>query len=368
MNLFRSIVTAAALAGLALGAAACDKPKAQPPKEVIRPVVTVTVQAPAATRERSFSGVAKAVVETRLSFRVSGEITKLPAKIGVRVKPGDLIAQLDPTDYQLKEKQLLAELRQVRAKLKQADSNYDRVRELYEVGSSTKSDLDAAQANYESGLAASESIQRNLDLARKQLEYCTLTAPMAGSIATVPVEVHQTVQAGEVVAALSSDRQIEVELGVPEKIVGLLKPGDLARVAFDSLPGESLDAKVAEVGVQTGASSAYPVKLRLAKSDTRVRPGMVCEATFELPPAPGQSLITVPPVAVVGDPGGKRTLWVYDPEAKVVRKRQVEVGDLTSRGLTIKSGLTPGEIVVTRGVHSLEDGQKVRLMNGQAGN
>lgn len=355
-----------ALWGLALllvAAPAC-KPRSQekPLPPVVRPVVVVKLQAPATRRELSFSGVARAAVETRLSFRVGGTIDSLRAKVGMRVKAGEVIARLDPTDYRLKVKQLMAELARVQAGLKAAKSDYRRVRELYEVGSSSAGDLDRARAAYESKLAAYEATQRHLELARRQLEYCVLRAPMAGSIAAVPVEVHQSVAPGTPVAVLTSDQQLEVEIGVPEGVIGRLKVGELAQVTFDALPGVRFQAVVSEVGVETGRSTAYPVKLRLLKQDPRVRSGMVGEVSFFLPPRPGDRFILVPPVALAGSAGGERFVWVVDPKTSTVHKREVTTGDFTSRGLQIKSGLKPGELVVIRGVHRLQEGQKVRVI------
>lgn len=345
---------------LTLGAGcAPDKPEL-PKAKVVRPVVVVKVQEPAGGLARSFSGVAKAAIETRLAFRVGGTIVELPAKIGRRVKKGDLIARLDPTDYRLRVEQLVAELARVETTLKRAASEYERVRGLYEVGSATASDLDRARAGYDGARAAREFTRRQLDLARKQLDYTVLRAPMAGAISAVPVEVHQVVAAGQTVAVLAAEGGLEVEIGVPENLIGLFRPGQEGRVSFDALPGETFAAVVSEVGVATGASSTYPVRLRLRTSDRRIRPGMVCEADFDFPRPAGRRVVMVPPEAVVGASEGRRYVWVFDPKDRRVHRRQVRVGRLTSEGLSITAGLKPGEQVVVRGVHRLQEGLEVR--------
>ncbi len=273
-------------------------------------------------------------------------------KLGLALDPLDLAGEVSVVDISIPPR--------VAAGLKAAANDYARVRSLYEVGNATASDLDSARANHESRQAQHEAVARDLELAKKQLDYTVLTAPLAGAIAQVPVEVHQTVAAGAVIATLSTDQRLEVETGVPETFVGLLKRDEPAEVAFDAWPGFKFPARVTEVGVQVGASTTYPVKLALSSADSRVRPGMVGEVTFSLASPSARTYPAAPPEAVFGAPDGRRLAWVYDPADQTVHARELAIGELTSRGLEIKSGLKPGELVVTRGIHHLAEGQKAR--------
>lgn len=115
-----------------------------------RPVITYQVQAPQATRSRVFTGVAKAGIETQLSFRVSGEIEKLPVKVGMRVRRGGLIARLDDNDFRLQAKEAQAGLAQSVASLNKARADYERARYLYEAGNVSKESLDNARAGFKS--------------------------------------------------------------------------------------------------------------------------------------------------------------------------------------------------------------------------
>jgi RND family efflux transporter MFP subunit len=337
--------------------------KPQKPPEVIRPVVTIKAPGRGAFRERIFSGTANAAVETLLSFRVSGEIKELPVKKGMKVKVGALIARLDPTDYELQVKQNEAELAQAEAALEQAQAEYERTRQLYEARNASKSDLDSQQAYYKSSLAARDAAMKGLEMALQQLEYCTLRAPLAGSIASVPVEVHETVSAGQTIASMTSGDKLEMEIGIPESLIGQIRMGQQCTVHFDALPGVSHAARVSEVGIQAGDSSTYPVTLTLTKVHAGIRLGMVGEAVFRLKPASGEHAIIIPQVAVVPTTDGKHYLWIYQPDTQTVKKRMVNIGDLTSEGLQISAGLTPGEIVVVRGVHRLSEGMKVKLLD-----
>ena len=358
----RAIMLCAAVGAAGMLACVSCKKKQEPVSaEVVRPVVTMTVQDQGAGRRRSFAGVAKASLYTPLSFRVGGTISELPAKVGMNVKAGDLVARLDVKDYELQWKQSQAQLAHADAQLAQAKANYERSRQLYEARNISKSELDSNEAGFKSAAAQKESSAKALELAQQQLAYCVLNAPMDGALAEVPVEVQQAVSAGQPVAMLSSGEGLEVEVGIPESVIGRIRIGDVASVRFEAIPGRVFKAAVSEVGIQMSASSTYLVKLKLLEQDPRVRIDMIAEATFSFV-AGENAPVLVPAVAVVPTPGGERFVWVFQPESSTVAKRNVKIRDLTSDGLEIVEGLAPGETIVTRGVNRLSENMKVRLL------
>jgi RND family efflux transporter MFP subunit len=314
----------------------------------------------------SFSGMARSASDTVLSFRVSGSLLSLPVQVGQRVRAGERIASLDPTDYQLKVMELEAQLAQFQAGFTRARADYERVRGLYEVGNVSKSDLDQAQAAFESSRAGLEAVGKNLELVKQQLDYTRLHAPISGTVSSMPVENYQTVQAGQSIVVLSTDENLEFEVGLPDHLIHAITPGDQALVTFDVLPDNVLPARVSEVSIMPGALSTYPVKLRLEDSSAQIRPGMIGEARFQIRPTNGENFVTVPVEAVFGLPEGAQAVWIVDPQTETVHRRTVTVGRLLAEGLQILEGLALGEQLVVRGVHRLEEGQQVRLMNTAA--
>jgi RND family efflux transporter MFP subunit len=344
-----------------IGLAACSKPESVV-EEIVRPVVTVVVPERGAVRQRAFSGVAKAAVETLLSFRVGGEILELPIRKGVAVEVGSLMARLDARDYELQVKQTEAELAQADAQLEQANAEYERMRQLYEAQSISKSDLDSQLAAFKSARAQHDAARKAVELAEQQLNYCTLLAPVNGVIASVPVEAHQTVQAGQTIATLTSGEQMELEVGIPELLISDLNVGDHCRVMFDAVPAEEFKAEISEIGVSVNESSTFPVTLRLDRKDARIRSGMVGEAFFSFQAAADHQAVVIPAVAVFSA-GGAPTCWVFDTQTETVNRRTLEIGTLTPEGLEVFSGIEPGEHVVTRGVHQLTEDMRVRLLD-----
>ncbi len=333
-----------------------------------RPVVTFRVGPPLETRSRVFTGVTKAGIETQLSFRVSGELEKLPVKVGMRVKRGELIARLDDNDFRLQAKEAQAGLAQAVAALNKAQADYERARYLYEAGNVSKESLDNARAGFKSNQAMVEASRERLELARTRIRYTTLKAPMGGAIAEVPVEVHQTVQAGQPIALLTGGESMEITVGVPESLIGRMRKGDTASVYFQAIQGRRYQGKVVEVGVESRGLTTYPLKIEILDDDGRVLPGMIGEVRLELPPQESDGFLVVPSQAVASTSTGERYVWVVDTGSNTVVRRSVDVAGLGAEGIMLRtsSDLRPGELVVVRGVHRLKQNQRVLLLNGTA--
>lgn len=328
----------------------------------LRPVRTAVVAPANATQPITLAGVARASVESRLSFRVSGSATQVVARLGDRVRKGQVLARLDPADFELRTGEAEAGLAQAQAALRQAQSDYDRARLLYENRNASKSELDAGRAAAESARAQVDAARRQLDQARKQETYTVLRAPLDGSIAQVEIEVDESVQAGQMAFLLTAGERLEVEVAVPEVSIAFVREGDRVQVAFDALPDRTYSATVTEVGVAALAGAAFAVTAQLDAAIADLRPGMAADITFALVQGTGDAL-AVPLVAVGEDESG-RFVFVLEGGGDgvgIVRRRAVEVGELVPGGLEIRSGLEAGEVVVTAGVRRLTDGENVRM-------
>ena len=336
-----------------------------PPEPVLRPVRTQQVFSTGVERVRSFSGTARAGQESRLSFKVAGTVEVLDVKVGDRVRPGQVLARLDPQDYRLRVEDAEASLARTRAEVRNAEANYARIRDLYENNNASRNDLDASRAGFESATAALESGEKKLEQARLQLSYTRLVAPTAGAISQVPVEANENVQPGQTVAVLTSGARPEVEIGMPEVFIARVREGQSVEVTFDALGSRSFPATVTEVGVaSTGLATTFPVKARLDRDESEVLPGMAAEVHFRFEEGGGRERIEVPAFAVGEDREGRHVYVVEevgDGIGKAVR-REVNVGALTADGgLEILHGLADGERVITAGVSRIQDGREVRL-------
>jgi RND family efflux transporter MFP subunit len=335
-----------------------------PAEEIIRPVMYQPVFATGGARMRSFSGAARADVESNLSFKVAGNISRVYVKVGDRVQKGAPIADLDPADYDLQVEDAEASLLQTQSQARNARANYSRVQSLYVNQNASRADLDAALAQKESADANVASNEKKLELAKRQRRYTRLTAPAAGSIASVDAEVNENVVTGRPIVMLAGAGSPEVEVAVPEILIDQIQEGANVQARFDAIPGKTFAATVTEVGVASvGFATTYPVKVRLEEADERVRPGMAAEVMFEFERTDDRERFIVPPVSV-GEDGAGRFVFVVETTGDgfgLAKRIPVTVGQLTSRGLEVTEGLKDGDLVVTAGVSRISDGQKVRL-------
>ena len=348
--------------------AACG-PDAEPPAPVIRPVRTLEVWSTGSERPRSFSGTTRAAVESRLSFKVPGTVEQVLVEVGVRVKAGQTIAGLDDRDYRLQVQEAEARLNSAQAQARSADASYARVRGLYENRNASLNDLEAAQAAAVSARENANSIAKGLELVRGQLEYTRLVAQMDGDISEVRVEPNENVAPGQPVVTLTSGQRLEVEVAIPGVLITQIREGDEATVRLDAVAGQSFSGRVSEVGVSaTTVATTFPVIVRLEDTGSACRPGMAAEVELVFGGG-GRDRMCVPGAAVGEDLRGARFVYVVEPGGDgfgQVRRREVEVvGEPTSAGLEITQGLEDGELVVTAGVTRIEDGQKVRLLDGK---
>jgi len=333
-------------------------------KRVIRPVRTEQVFSTGAERIRTFAGVVQAGTESKMSFKVSGTVERIYVEIGSKVRAGHTLAELDPTDYEIQVRQAENARDQARAAEIQAEAQYERVRQLYENNSASKSDLEAARAAYQSAHEQDNITKKRRKLARNQLEYTKLKAPVAGAISSVRIEQNENIQMGQHAFVLTSGSDLEVRIAMPEILIAQIREGDNVSVTLDAVGGKVFDAKVTEVGIaSTQYATTYPVTVKLLKVDPDIRPGMAAEVSFSFRATREQESFVVPAHSVSEDRLG-RFVFVVEPADSglgIVHKKPVEVGELLPDGLEILEGLTDGDHLVTAGVSKITDSLTVRF-------
>jgi RND family efflux transporter MFP subunit len=338
-------------------------------EEIIRPVRYTQVFSTGGIRARIFSGTAQSGMESKLSFKVQGTIRTMGVVMGDTVKKGQVIAELDPYDYELRVEQAEANLSQSISQARNADANYDRIRSLYENNNASIQDLDAARTASESSNAAVTSAEKQLELARLQLSYTELKAPLDGAIAEVNVEINENVNAGTPIVLLSSGSFIEVEISIPENLISQIESNKPVSVKFDAVPGNEYTGIVSEVGVSTtGMATTFPVTVRLDEAAQDIRAGMAANVFFRFESKEERVLFLVPSEAVGEDREGR---YVYvaeripgEEEFGTAKRKSVQVGDLTEEGIEILEGISDGDLVVTAGITHIVHGQKVKLWTG----
>ncbi len=347
-----------------VGFTGCSQ-ETEAPVERLRPVNFVIVHAGgAALRDRVFSGAAKAGQESRLSFNVAGTVKQLPVAIGDTLQAGQLIAALDPATYEVEVQRAQASLSQADAGHRNAESEYQRVRQLYANNNASQNDLDAALSSTESAKANRQAMAQSLQLARLNSGYTRLTADSDCSVASVSIELNENVSAGTQVAVVNCGDRWEVEIAVPESIIAAFRPEMAGIVRFNAIPDRTFAGTVTEVGI-AGGGSTFPVTLTLNESHSAFRSGLATEVTFTFAGnADNDNVFFLPPSAVGQDEQGA-FIYVLEssdqPGVAITRRRSVVVGALSASGLEITEGLLDGDRVVTAGITAARDGLNVRV-------
>jgi multidrug efflux system membrane fusion protein len=350
-----AMVVGSIVTSLFLASCGKEQPAGEP---VALPVKMVTYGGEEAEHFKTYPGTTDADQTADLAYENPGRLIKLPVDRGEMVRKGQLLAQLDPLDFESKVAARKAEFVEARADL-------DRYRQLYEQDAVPLADLEVKRRQFDVAKA-------NLAIAEKALRDTALKAPFDGIIARKFVENYQDVKAKEPIIRLQDVSRIEVLINIPENdIMGVpgemsgTAPGDIkAYAVFGSVPGREFQLALKEFEAQADPKTqAFLVKFVMPNpDDVNVLPGMTAQvriSTRALRQAPSEKG-TVPVSAVFFDESGKQYVWVVDKATETVKRREVSVGKPTGNNITILGGLKEGDTIVTTGVYRLQEGSKVR--------
>ena len=351
----------APLSGL-LGA--CSDTDLPPPVDITRPVKFLDITEVAVSAPRIYSGSVEAETRTSISFRISGTLLERPVDIGNSVSKGQLLAALDQRDLAIRVREAEAQLSQARAAMRNADSNYERTRELYENDNTSKSELDSARATAESAKAQVRVAQQALSNSRLQLSYAKVYAPEDCEVSDTFVKESENVASGQAILDLSCGECADVRVAVPETAIGQISRGKAVTVRIDALGGQGFEGVVDEVAVSMDSnSSAFPVVVKLRSGCDAVREGMAAEVNFDLSGDTTAKQILIPGVALGEDRDGRFVYVIKPAEGNLWRaeRRAVEIETEIRGGFRVAHGLSVGDRIVTAGVRKINDGMLVKL-------
>ncbi|MCD4498977.1 efflux RND transporter periplasmic adaptor subunit [Chromobacterium vaccinii] len=340
----------------ALGLSACKDQAAAP--EDIRPVRYMTAGGNAEIGGDSYAGEIRARHETQLAFRVAGKVVAKLVNSGERVKKGQPLARLDPSDYQLDLAAKQAQLAAAESDLAQQQLNLKRYRELLAKQFISQAQVDGQQNGVNAAQAKVSQARAALSASRNQTGYATLTADADGVVSQMQAEPGLVVAAGQPVARLSQDGAREIAIQVPENALEAVRRAGAFRVTLWK-GGTPLEGKLRELAADADpATRTYPARIALAGDSHALQLGMTATATL---PARASGELKLPLTALL-DLQGKQYVWTIDGQSLRVSRKPVTVASIDDSGAVIASGVRPGDKVATAGVHLLREGQRVKLL------
>jgi multidrug efflux pump subunit AcrA (membrane-fusion protein) len=334
MFILRNVVlTVSMLAALS----ACGGPAEETPPPPVRPVKLFTVEGTGGAALRRFPGAISASQRAELSFRVNGTLQEIPVKEGDKVKKGQVLAQLDPTDFKIR-------VSDRQATFDKTKKNFDRAKQLIQ-----------------------------------DVAYTELKAPFAGSIGRRDVDNFEEIQPKQAIFQLQNVDQLDVAIDLSENLVRSIRRAEQADSASDSQAsrvveayasfegkeGDKFPLKMKEVATKADAQTqTFRVTFTMPQpKDFAVLPGMTANVFLDLSRVVSTDTAKwVPISAVVADGELDARVWVLDDKTMTVTERPVKIGRMSGGNIEVNSGLVGGEEIVSVGAAYLAEGMQVSRM------
>lgn len=378
-----------------------------------RPAKVETVAAEAAERSWTFPAIVLPSQEVSLSFRVSGQVTELPIRAAAPIAAGDVIAKLDPRDFEAQVAQLesqrdqsLAQLdalrggardeevraqeaavESARAQADLARDDVERTQQLVERGVVSRVNLEQAESQLrvaeaslraqqeqlaiaqaggrDEDIASAEAglrgLEAQLESARDNLADTVLTAPFDGVVARRSIDNFTLIQAGQEIVLLQNIATVHLAFDVPgTDVPDIAQTERISAVATFSATEAEFPAELVEFSTQAEtATQTYRGSVSItAPEGSPILPGMVGRVILRGGKAI-DPVISISLSAVGAEPDGAPFVWIVD-EAGKVAKQSIETGAINGTRVRVLSGLEAGATIVAAGVSRLQDGMVIR--------
>lgn len=339
---------------LVLSACKKEEEAAAPPRPVLSMVVT-----PTALPGTRFAGTVQAKVQAALGSRVAGRLVSRSVHVGDLVRKGDVLAVLDATAYELAVRSARAELSSAEATLASAVASEDRQKTLLQSNAAAKAAVESAEQSREAADAGLIRARTALVKAEEQLSYTRIEAEFDGVVVATGAEVGQTVSPGEAIVTVARPEERDAVVDIPETAETIVV-GSRFIVSLQINPAVTVNGTVREIAPSADAvTRTRRVKIALENPPDTVRLGTTITAELK---GPNLTAITVPETAVL-QKDGMPHVWLVDAVKGEVRLAAIETGPARGGAVPVVKGLKEGDRVVTAGVHSLEEGQKVKIQD-----
>jgi RND family efflux transporter MFP subunit len=337
--------------------------EAPAPRAAVKPVFVTTVAPTASAQTRTFTSVVRARVESELGFRTGGKVVERLVEVGDSVKAGQVLARLDPADYQLAVSAASDQVEAAVVDARQAASDEARFQRLLADGSVGAADHERQKARADAAAARLGQAQRQLDLARNRAAYATLVAPYAGVVTALRFERGQVVAEGQAVVSLARAGDSEIVAELPEDWVGRARSLG-ATAAPWSDPSARVRLVLRELSPQASAQGRTYRARYAATADSRAQvAALPLGSTMQLTLSGTQTgpAAAVLPVSALVKGSGAAGVWALDAKGSGLVFTPVQVVSIDDATVHV-TGLAVGTRVVSVGAQKLDAGITVRAI------
>ena len=293
----------------------------------------------------STTATLEAEEEAEVVAKTNGIITNLFVEEGDYVRAGTPLLQLDDTQYKL-------EVNRAEANLNRLQSDFDRNKEMFERNMVSAEVFDRVKYEYESQKAT-------LDIAKLNVEYTTVRAPISGIVSERMVRTGNMVVPNQNVFRVTTMNPLKAILHLPEHELQKIKVGQKVLMDIDAIPNVTFEGAVERISpVVDRSTGTFRVVVLLRDQANRIKPGMFARVRVVYD-VRDQTMV-VPKLAVLND-GGRNSVFVVNDS--LVQRKNVTVGYTNGTKVEILNGLDIGDVVVTVGHNSLRDSTRVEIIN-----
>ena len=348
-------------------------------QEVVVTVETQTVETSSFKRTRAYVGNISASKQVKVIPLASERILKFPWENGDFVEQGAIIAEIRNEVSKKGVDAMNAQIKSVDAQLKAAERELKRVRSMYESNIVSRQQYDQAQDGVTTLLATKQQLLATQEQQKMGLDYARVVAPISGIISAKNSEVGDIASSAMPLCILNDMETLKVTLNVNEGDTPYLALGQDVSIRFDAFPNEVVHAKITRImpyvntTTRTNTVEAEFPNVKIERNGLyKYKPGMYARVSIDLETT--ENAVVIPPKAMLLVPellseqvNGQqlRRVFVLKDDGTVQAKK-IEVGEYNGDIVEVKSGLERGEKLVVRGHHSLRDGDKVKVVAGDA--
>ena len=275
--------------------------------------------------------------------KVAGQVIKLPAEEGARVKKGDLLAKLDEAELQI-------EFMKTKVSMETDQAMLERARKMLEKNLIAEENFETTRLQYESSKATHEA-------ARLQLEYTNIRSPFNGVVTVRNIELGQRVNVNQSLFIIADFNPLRAKIYIPEKNMGQIYEGQKAKITIESEPDLEFSGIVQMISpVVDPASGTSKVTIDIQDDRGKLKPGMF--ASVFITTETHQNALIIPKKALILESDLDQ---VYIYQEGNAHKVNLKVGIASGDKLEILSGLNEGDLVVTAGQDGLREGLPIRI-------
>lgn len=326
--------------------ASCGEQKQKTSKQLSVNIDVVSIDE--IDQKKEFTFISKPYMSSELSFRVGGPIDKFDIIVGNHYKKGDLIARIDPRDFVIRKER-------AEGVYKQAKSEYERVKVLFEKDNVSASSFDKAYADFISAKTAYE-------FAVNELNDTELVAPFDGYVSELYIDKFDQVKATQPIVSFVEIDRLKIEVFVPQDVAFNADKLKTVNLYFDGMRDSIFTAQVVEISKSTTKNNiSYLLTAVLNNSNQKLISGMSGKVFFAGSAGKKDDVVVVPQSAVCHRPQEGDFVWVVSSDG-VVTKRNVILGELQKEGMVVvRSGLEAGETVAVSGLRFLSNNMEVTV-------